>query len=57
MMELFLSAYDEGKKEVVIAFVSIASVSSPKSEVLIDKVQEILLNNNINISNTHFLMS
>ena len=38
MMELFLSAYDEEKKEVVIDFVSIASVSSTESEVLMDKV-------------------
>ena len=54
MMGLFLSAYDEEKKEVVIEFVSIASVSSTKSEVLMDKVQEILLSNNIDISNTRF---
>ena len=54
MMGLFLSAYDEEKKEVVIEFVSIASVSLTKSEVLMDKVQEILLNNNIDISNTRF---
>ena len=54
MMGLLLSAYDEEKKAVVIEFVSIASVSSTKSEVLMDKVQEILLNNNINISNTRF---
>ena len=49
-----MSAYDEEKKDVVIEFVSIASVSSTKSEVLMDKVQEILLNNNIDISNTRF---
>ena len=54
MMGLFLSAYDKEKKEVVIEFVSIASVSSTKSEVLMDKVQEILLNNNIDIPNTRF---
>ena len=47
MMGLFLGAYDEEKKEVVIEFVSIASVSSTKSEVLMGQVQEILLNNNI----------
>ena len=54
MTGLFLSAYDEEKKEVTIEFVPIASVSSTKSEVLMDKVQEILLNNNIDISNTRF---
>ena len=55
MTGLFLSAYDEEKKEVVIDFVSITSVSPTKSEILMDKVQEILLNNNIDIiSNTCF---
>ena len=54
MMGLFLHAYDEEEKEVVIEFVSIASVSSTKSEILMDKFQEILLNNNIDISNTCF---
>ena len=54
MVGLFLSAFDEEKKEVVIEFVSIASVSSTKSEFLMDKVQEISLNNNIDISNTRF---
>ena len=43
MMGLFLSAYDEEKKEVVIELVSIASVSLTKSDILMDKVQEILL--------------
>ena len=57
MMRLFLSSYDDEKKEVVIEFVSIASVSSTKSEVLMGQVQEILLKNNIDISNTHFSMS
>ena len=51
MMGVFLSAFDEEKKEVVIEFVSIASVSSTKSEFLMEKVQEILLNNKIDISN------
>ena len=54
MMGLFLSACDEEKKEVVIEFVSIASVSLTKSDILMDKVQEILLKNNINISTTCF---
>ena len=49
MMGLFLSVYDEERKEVTLEFVSIASVVSTKSKVLKDKVQEILLNNNIDI--------
>ena len=54
MIGLFLSAYDEEEKEVTLEFISIASVASTKSEVLMDKVQEILLNNNTDISNTRF---
>ena len=42
MMGLFLSAYYKEKKKFVIEFVSTASVSSTKAEVLMDKVQEIL---------------
>ena len=53
-MGLFLSAYDEEEKEVTLEFVSIASFASTKSEILMDKVQEVLLNNNIDISNTRF---
>ena len=47
MMGLFLRAHDEEEKEVTIEFVSIASVASTKSEILMNKVREILLNNNI----------
>ena len=54
MMGLFLSVYDEERKDVVTEFVSIGSVSSTKSEVLMDKVQEILFKNNVDISNTRF---
>ena len=54
MMGLFLSAYDVEEKEVTLEFVSTASIASTKSDVLMDKVQEILLNNNTDISNTRF---
>ena len=53
-MGLFLRAYDEEEKEVTIEFVSIASVASTKSEILMNKVREILLNNNIDIANNRF---
>ena len=53
-MGLFLSAYDQEEKEVTLEFVSIASIASTKSEGLMDKVQEVLLNNNIDISTTRF---
>ena len=55
MIGLFLSAYDEEEKELTLEFVSIASIASTKFEVLMDKVQEILLNNNIDVSNARFL--
>ena len=53
-MGLFLSAYVEEEKEVTLEFVSINSIASTKSEGLMDRVQEVLLNNNIDISNTRF---
>ena len=43
MMGLLLSADDEEEKEVTIEFVSIDSIALTKSEVLMDKVPEILL--------------
>ena len=54
MMGLFLSACDDHEKEVTLKFVCIASITSTKSGVLMDKVQEILLNNNTDKSNTRF---
>ena len=54
MMGLFLSAYDKEEKEVTLEFVSTASIASTKPEVLMDKVQEMLLNNNTDICNTRF---
>ena len=53
-MGLFLSAYVQEEKEVTLEFVSIASIASTKSEGLMDKVQEVLLNNNIDVSTTRF---
>ena len=54
MMGLFLSAYNEEEKEVTLELVSIASVASAKSEVLMDKLEEILWYNNIDIFNIRF---
>ena len=53
-MGLFLSAYVEEEKEVTLEFASIASIASTKSEGLLDRVQEVLLNNNIDISTSRF---
>ena len=52
MMGLFLSAYDEKNKRVVVECVSIATVCSTQSTILMDKVRNILSDNNIDISET-----
>ena len=54
MMRLFLCVHDEEEKEVTLEFGSMASIASTKSEVLIDKIEEILLTNNLDISHTRF---
>ena len=54
MMGLFVSAYDEKNKRVVVEFVSIATVSSTQSAILMNKVRDILSDNNIDISKTCF---
>ena len=54
MMGLFVSAYDEKNKRVVAEFVSIATVSSTPSAILMDKVRNILSDNNIDIFKTCF---
>ena len=53
-MGLFVSAYDEKNKRVVAEFVSIATVSSTPSAILMDKVRNILSDNNIDIFKTCF---
>ena len=54
MMTLFLSACDDEEQQITLEFVSIDFITSTKFEVSMDKVQEIMLNNNIDISNTRF---
>lgn len=54
MMGLFLSAYDEKTKKVVVEFVEITSVPSTQSAVLMDKVRDIMNENGINIEKTRF---
>lgn len=52
MIGFSLGLFDE-EKEVAFEFVSITSVESTRSEALMNKVQEILLNN-IDLSNITF---
>ena len=54
MMDLFVSAYEEKDKRVLVEFVSMATVPSTQSTILLDKVRNILSDNNIDISKTHF---
>ena len=54
MMGLFVSTHDEKNKRVVVEFVSIATVSSTQSAILMNKVRNILSDNNIDISKTRF---
>ena len=42
MMDLFVSAYEEKDKRVLVEFVSIATVPSTQSTILLDKVRNIL---------------
>ena len=55
MMSLFVSAYDEKNKRVVVEFVSIATVYSNQFAILLDEVRNILSDNNIDIFKTFFL--
>ena len=42
MMDLFVSAYEEKDKRVLVEFVSIATLPSTQSTTLLDKVRNIL---------------
>ena len=53
-MGLFVSAYDEKNKRVAVEFISIATVPSAQSAILMNKVKNILSDNNIDISKTCF---
>ena len=52
MISLFVSAYDEKNKRVVVEFVSIATVYSNQFAILLDEVRNILSDNNIDIFKT-----
>ena len=57
MMSLFVSAYDEKNKRVVVEFVSIATVYSNQFAILLDEVRNILSDNNIGIFKTCFFLA
>ena len=54
MMGLFVSAYDENNKKVLVEFVSIAAVSSTQSIIFLDQVRNILSDNNIGMCKIRF---
>ena len=47
MMGLFVSASGEKNKKVLVEFVSVAAISSTQSIIFLDKVRDILSDNNI----------
>ena len=55
MMGVFLSYFDEETKSPNVEFVSLVSVSSTKSEVLIEKMKSILKEREIDIIKTRFI--
>ena len=55
MMGVFLSYFNEETKSTEIESISLASVASTKSEILIEKMKEILKKRNIDIVNTRFV--
>ena len=57
MMSLFVSAYDEKNKRVVVEFVSIATVYSNQFAILLYEVRNILSDNNIDNFKTCFFFA
>ena len=55
MMGVFISYFDEETKTPNVEFVSLVTVSSTKSEVLMDKMKEILKDREVDIVNTRFV--
>ena len=55
MMGLFVSYFDEESKSFQLDFVSLAAVSSTKSEILIEKMKEILKEHGVDVIKTRFV--
>ena len=55
MMGVFIGYFDEVSKSFVLDFISRVSVSSTKSEILIEKIKEIMMNCGTDITKTRFV--
>ena len=55
MIGVFIGYFDEVSKSFILDFISLLSVSSTKSEILIEKVKEIMTNCGIDITKTRFV--
>ena len=55
MMGVFIGYFDEVLKFFMLDFISLVSVSSTKSEILIEKIKEIMMNCGTDITKTRFV--
>ena len=55
MMGVFISSFDESSKSFMLDFISLVSVSSTKSEILMEKLKEIMMDCGIDIKKTRFV--
>ena len=55
MMGVFISSFDESSKSFMLDFISLVSVSSTKSEILMEKLKETMMDCGIDIKKTRFV--
>ena len=55
MMGVFIGYFNEVLKSFLVDFISLVSVSSTKSQILIKKIKEIMINCGIDITKTRFV--
>ena len=55
MMGVFVGYFDELSKSLMLDVISLVSVSYTKSEILIKKIKEMMMNCGINITKTRFV--
>ena len=55
MIGIYISYFDENLKSFCLDFLTLQSISSTKSEVIIDKIKKLLSERGIDISRTRFV--
>ena len=55
MMGVFIGYFDEVSKFLMLGFISLISISCTESEILIEKIKEIIMNCGIDITKTRFV--